>query len=365
MWHLNIIIRLMIRFVKGDLLESDAAVLVNTVNTVGVMGKGIALQFKEAYQNNFRQYKKACQEGRVQVGRMFITEDTNIFGQEKVIVNFPTKTTWRLPSQYSYIQDGLKDLREQIASHKWPSIAIPPLGSHNGGLEWDKVRRMIQDALSDLECDIQIYEPSDVIVEKMKAERVRLTPARAMLLYMLCMMTAEGEFPSEFASEKIAYFLQRFGAGDVFNLKFTKQLYGPYSGKVRFVLHNLNGSYLKGMGQMEQKPFDYLWLAPDTLQVVTDYLSIPTHQKYKSICDQAASFLSGFFSNYLLELLSTTDYILHQDKALTGWREKNAEELLETVESCIWNWNDRKRKMFCNEKHILIVLKHLKQMQAA
>ena len=154
----------MIRFVKGNLLESDAQVLVNTVNTVGVMGKGIALQFKEAYPNNYLKYRKACKNNEVCVGKIFVTHDLSLYKGEKIIVNFPTKTTWRKPSEYSYIREGLVDLRKQIEANHWKSIAIPPLGSHNGGLEWNVVKQMILEALADVDCDIILYEPSDAIV---------------------------------------------------------------------------------------------------------------------------------------------------------------------------------------------------------
>lgn len=142
----------MIRFVKGNLLESTAQALVNTVNTVGVMGKGIALQFKEAYPNNYILYRNACKDKLVQVGSMFITKEQNVYGINKIIVNFPTKTTWRKPSEYSYIEKGLKDLKDKILELHIESIAIPPLGSHNGGLDWNVVKQMIISQLSDLDC---------------------------------------------------------------------------------------------------------------------------------------------------------------------------------------------------------------------
>ena len=209
----------MISFVKGNLLESSAQALVNTVE---VMGKGIALQFKEAYPNNYIQYRKACKDKLVRVGSMFITHEQNVYGINKIIVNFPTKTTWRKPSEYSYIEMGLKDLKDKILEYHIESIAIPPLGSHNGGLDWNVVKQMIINQLSELNCDIILYEPNEAIIELMKSERVKLTPARAMLLYMLCSLVSEGEFASEFAAEKLAYFLQKFGAKDSFKLQFRQ-----------------------------------------------------------------------------------------------------------------------------------------------
>ena len=150
----------MIHYVKGNLLESEAEALVNTVNTVGVMGKGIALQFKEAFPENFRIYKKACQKKEFQIGNMLIVKDSNLTSGQKLIVNFPTKTHWRLPSEYSYIEKGLLSLRKEIETRHIRSIAIPPLGSHNGGLDWLRVKRMVEQALSAVDCDIYLYEHS-------------------------------------------------------------------------------------------------------------------------------------------------------------------------------------------------------------
>ena len=133
----------MIHYVKGNLLESEADDLVNTVNTVGVMGKGIALQFREAFPENYRIYRKVCQNKELHVGEMLVTEEGTLMQGVKTIVNFPTKTHWRYPSEYSYIDLGLKALRREIEVRGIRSIAIPPLGSHNGGLDWLQVKQMI------------------------------------------------------------------------------------------------------------------------------------------------------------------------------------------------------------------------------
>lgn len=353
----------MIQSVKGNLLESEAQALVNTVNTVGVMGKGLALQFKEAYPNNYTLYRKACKAGDVKVGKMFVTEDGDMYGGKKIIINFPTKTTWRRPSEYSYIEQGLIALREFIVSNNIKSIAIPPLGSHNGGLDWERVKKMVISSLQDLNCQILLYEPTDKIIEKMKSERVKLTPARAMLLYMLCVMTSEGEFASEFAAEKIAYFLQKFGAKEYFKLQYKECYYGPYSGKVRYVLHYLNGSYLKGVGQMTQKPFDYIWLTEDTRNVVEGYFAKAENRKYLDICKKTAAFLSGYYSNYLLELLSTVDYILNSKYELKEWRTEDERIVLDEVERYIAKWSDRKKELFNNEQHIKKVIEHLSSLK--
>ena len=161
----------MIHFIEGNLLESNAEALVNTVNTVGVMGKGIALQFKNQYPNNYKLYEKACKAKEVQVGKLFITEDSSLLEGRKIIINFPTKTDWRKPSEYSYIESGLQELARIIKDLEIKSVAIPPLGAGNGGLDWNMVKSIIEKKLSNLNCDIQIYEPNATIREAMKLGR--------------------------------------------------------------------------------------------------------------------------------------------------------------------------------------------------
>ena len=206
----------MIIYKKGNILESEADALVNTVNTQGVMGKGIALQFKNTFPSNYKVYQDICRNGNFQIGDLLIVEENGLISGKKTIINFPTKTSWRKPSEYSYIEKGLEKLVQVIEEKKFNSIAIPPLGSGNGGLNWEIVKKMIEDKMSYLPIDVFIYEPNSQIKEKLKEERVQLTDARAMLLFMLYKLVANGEFVSEFSSEKICYFLQRFGAKEHF-----------------------------------------------------------------------------------------------------------------------------------------------------
>jgi O-acetyl-ADP-ribose deacetylase (regulator of RNase III) len=146
------------QFVQGNLLESHAEALVNTVNTVGVMGKGIALQFKEAFRHNFKIYQQACKNGDLTVGKLLVVRDTNLLG-EKIIVNFPTKTDWKYKSKIEYIEKGLQELRKVIIEYDIKSIALPPLGCGNGGLEWQAVKPLIINYLGDLQgVDIIVYE---------------------------------------------------------------------------------------------------------------------------------------------------------------------------------------------------------------
>jgi len=337
----------MIKYITGNILDSNAEALVNTVNTIGVMGKGIALQFKKAYPNNYKAYEKACKNKEVLVGKMFVTQDSNITTGERIIINFPTKTNWRKPSEYKYIEDGLENLFKVINDKKIKSIAIPPLGAGNGGLNWEKVKKIIEKKLEPLNVDIYVYEPSLQIQEHLMKERVKLTDARALLLYVLYDLVKNGEYVSEFSSEKVCYFLQKFGAKKYFKLEFEPNFYGPYSGKVRFVLNAINGSYLMGYSDMNKKPFEPLTLLPNAYEIVKNY--IESNKELLEIANKTIVFLKGFYSDFALELLSSIDYISTKENTLDK----------QTISKGLEKWNDRKRTLFSNPKYLEVSLRHL------
>lgn len=337
----------MIKYITGNILESKAEALVNTVNTVGVMGKGIALQFKKAYHNNFKEYVEACKQKDIEIGKLLVIKDSNLSSGEKYIINFPTKKDWRKPSEYSYIEAGLEDLILVLKGNNIKSVAIPPLGAGNGGLEWEKVKTIIEKKLNNLDIEIIVYEPTRYIKEQLKKERVKLTNARALLLFVLYDLVRNGEYVSEFSSEKVCYFLQRFGGKKYFKLNFSPNFYGPYSGKVRFVLNVLNGSYLMGFSDMNKKPFEPLTLVADGYDNVREH--IESSPELLEIANKTIEFLTGFYSDFALELLSSIDFISTTQKTL------DKEIIIEQLE----NWNDRKRSLFTNPKYIDISLKQL------
>lgn len=337
----------MIKYVVGNMFESSAEALVNTVNTVGVMGKGIALQFKKLYPGNFSVYQKRCKEGTFEIGQLIVVKDGNTISGEKTIINFPTKTDWRKPSEYSYIEKGLKELVKVIQNENIKSIAIPPLGSGNGGLKWYKVKEILEKELAGLNCEILIYEPNAKVQEVLNKERVKLTPARAMLIYMLFELVKNGEFVSEFASEKLCYFLQRFGGQEYFKLEYTTNFYGPYSGKVKHVLNHLNGSYIMGYAGKDKKPFEELSLLIDSKNEISKYIN--ENNDLKEIVEKTSSFLTGFYSYFALELLSTVDYISHS---------KNTKDK-ELIKGELNKWNNRKQTLFSNDKFIDISINRL------
>lgn len=337
----------MIQYITGNILDSSAQALVNTVNTMGVMGKGIALQFKKAYPNNYKAYQKACKNNELHAGKMFVTLDSNTTSGERIIINFPTKTSWKKPSEYKYIEDGLENLVELINYKKIESIAIPPLGAGNGGLNWEKVKKIIEQKLENLNVAIYVYEPTLQIQEHLIKERVKLTDARALLLYVLYDLVRNSEYVSEFSSEKVCYFLQKFGAKKYFKLEFEPNFYGPYSGKVRFVLNAINGSYLMGYSDMNKKPFEPLTLISDAYETVKNH--IESNRELLEITNKTIVFLRGFYSDFALELLSSLDYISTKENTL------DRQIILKGLEK----WNDRKRTLFSNPKYIDVSLKHL------
>lgn len=344
----------MVKFRKGNLLECEAQALVNTVNTVGVMGKGIALQFKNMFPNNFKVYAEACRKKQVEIGKLLIVEEETMLKGKKLIINFPTKTNWRLPSEYSYIEAGLTELVKLIKEKNIRSVAIPPLGSGNGGLDWNKVKVILLNQLSVLDCEIYIYEPTADIQEVLKKERVKLTPARAMLLTVLYDLVRNGEMVSEFAAEKVAYFLQRFGAEDAFKLEFRPDFYGPYSGKVKHVLYYLNGSYIMGYSAKDKKPFEELGLVSDAENAVNEFLQSQENSTYKEVTEKTKKFLKGFYSPFGLELLSTIDFIMQEKHVSTP------DAVIKELEC----WSNRKKTLFNNPKFIQIAMTNIQLYRA-
>ena len=334
------------------MLEANVQALVNTVNTVGVMGKGIALQFREAFPANYKVYMAACKRNELEPGKLLVVKEQTLQG-EKIIINFPTKTEWYQRSKYEYVEDGLKALVDVIRQYKITSIAVPPLGCGNGGLKWEKVRPMMEKYLGPLtEVDIQIFEPNDAVKEILKQQETRkeikLTPARAMLLYSLFYYEAFGESSSLFVANKLAYFLQRLGEKSLNKLKFEASYYGPYSVGVEHMLHNLNGKYLKGLEQMNAKAFEPLEMQYDKVEELREYINKELSTEQRKRLNDLVSLIDGFQSALSLEVLATVDFI-KETKNLSS---------PEDIVLAIHTWSDRKKKLF-QEKYIQIAIDHL------
>jgi O-acetyl-ADP-ribose deacetylase (regulator of RNase III) len=212
----------------GDLLkQDDVDAIVNTVNCVGVMGKGIALQFKNKWPGNFAAYQTACKAGKVRPGKMMVF-DSGAYAQPHFIINFPTKDHWRGNSKLSFIEDGLRDLAAQVRALDIRSIAIPPLGCGNGGLDWQDVKPLIERAFADLpEVDVRVFEPGaapDAKSMEVRTSRPRMTPGRAAILKSIDTYRELNYGLTKIEVQKLGYFLQV--AGQDLRLQFEKHLYG-------------------------------------------------------------------------------------------------------------------------------------------
>lgn len=340
------------KYIKGNLLEAKTQALVNTVNTVGVMGKGIALQFKEAFPMNYKIYAAACKKKELQTGQLLVVKELTMEG-EKIIINFPTKTEWFLKSKYEYVEEGLKELVKVIEEYKIESIAIPPLGCGNGGLKWEKVKQLIEKYLGHLtNVNIQVFEPNEAVKEILKQQdankEIKLTPARAMVLYSMFYYESLGENSSLFVANKLAYFLQRLGEKSLNKLKFEAHHYGPYAVQVEHLLHNVNGKYLKGLEQMNAKAFEPLELQYDKLSEISEYVRKELSSEQRTRLSNLVKLVDGFQSALSLEILATVDFVRKDKPGI------NQEEIINTIH----NWSDRKRKLF-QEKYIQIATKHL------
>lgn len=342
------------KFVKGNLLTSNTQAIVNTVNTVGVMGKGIALQFKERFPQNFKAYAAACKRGEVKTGEMFVFTETDLHG-EKIIINFPTKQEWFRKSQYSWIEEGLKDLVRVIEEMDIKSISLPPLGCGNGGLKWEKVKLLLNNHLGNLiNTEVIVYEPNEKIKEILQKENaktkkeIKLTPARAMLLYALFKYEKYGEYSTVFTANKLAYFLQE--SGENLKLKFEPYTYGPYAQAVEKVLYALNGKYLKGLEQMEAKPFEPLALNYGRFEEIKEYVNTRLNEDQKERLKGLFQAIEGFESTLSLEILSSVHFIT----------AKNPKIQKEEIVSKIKSWNKRKSDLITAE-YVDIAYEHLEE----
>ncbi len=306
----------MIRYSQGNLLAASAEALVNTVNEVGVMGKGIALMFREAYPQAAREYEQAAKAGHVRVGRMFVTSNSSLIGP-KWIINFPTKKHWRNPSKLEWVREGLRDLVTVIRDHNITSIALPPLGCGNGGLDWELVRREIEAAAAELpDVDIQVFAPSGQYQNEAKREGVQeLSPARALVAELVRRYSVLGLECTNLEVQKLAWFLDRslkaLRIDDPLRLDFRANRYGPYADRLRHLLNGLDGSYLHCQKRLaDAGPMDLIWFEDAKRAQVSGFLESPEAKHYRPGLEMTARLIDGFESPLGMELLATTDWLL-------------------------------------------------------
>ena len=325
----------MIEYKTGDILTEDAEALVNTVNCIGVMGRGLSLQFKRAFPDNFKAYAARCKHNEMKPGHVFVFETGETI-HPRYIINFPTKRHWRGKSRMEDIESGLASLAEVIQTHGIRSVAIPPLGSGLGGLSWSEVRERIQLTLEKLtDVKVVIFEPSGGPVDA-RANRLskvpKMTAARAALVglmyrYLLGLLDP---FVTLLEIHKLMYFMQV--AGEPLKLRFAKGRYGPYAENLRHVLNAVEGYLVSGYADGGDAPDKQLELVPGAIEDATAFLDIhpEAHKRFNRVAD----LVEGFESSFGLELLSTVHWVVSKEQAQT----------FDDVVKRTYAWNPRKQQ---------------------
>ncbi len=325
----------MIEYKCGDILRAEAEALVNTVNCVGVMGRGIALQIKNAFPENFKAYAAACRNEEVQPGRMFVFE-TGQLTNPRYIINFPTKRHWRGKSRMEDIEAGLNALVDTVRQYNIRSIAIPPLGSGLGGLDWSEVKPRIVATLKPLaDVRVLLYEPHGApATEKMVHNREvpTMTAGRAALVELMSCYLAGllDPFVTLLEVHKLMYFMQE--AGEPLRLKYQKGPYGPYAENLRHVLHAIEGHLVSGYADGGDAPDKHLKLVPGAVEEAMTFLQ--QHPNTRTRIDKVENLVKGFELPFGLELLSTVHWVMKNESAHS----------VNEVINHTYAWSDRKRQ---------------------
>lgn len=337
----------MIEYGTGNLLTADVEALVNTVNTHGVMGKGIALQFRQAFPQNYEFYRKACERQEVVTGRMLVYE-TGSFTNPRYIINFPTKRHWKGKSRLEDIESGLRTLIDVVKSYSICSIAVPPLGCGNGGLDWNDVRPLIESAFATLpDVRVVLFSPGgapDAEQMPVSTKRPKMTPGRAAIIALIERYAQPGYSLSFREIQKLAYFLQEIG--EPLKLDFAKGTYGPYTETLNHVLQRIEGHFIRGYGDRSGR--EAIHLLPDADREAEVYLR--EHSDVRERIEQVARLIEGFETPYGLELLATVHWLTRDNPEIAT----NPEAVVEGVHA----WNERKQKTFRRE-HIEVALARL------
>jgi O-acetyl-ADP-ribose deacetylase (regulator of RNase III) len=324
----------MIEYKSGSILTEDVEALVNTVNCVGVMGRGIALQFKNAFPANYKAYASACKRGEVVPGRMFVYETAEMINP-RFIINFPTKRHWKGKSRLEDIDTGLTALKQELRERDIRSIAIPPLGCGLGGLDWKEVKPRIEMALSEFpEVKAIVYEPQGFPIgalANISTDVPRMTPGRAALVSLIerYLSGLLDPFITLLEVHKLMYFLQE--AGEPLRLRYIKADFGPYAENLRHVLLAIEGHLTVGYQDGGDAPGKQISLVPAASADSSRFLS-DKPETIKRI-ERVAELVDGFETPFGLELLSTVHWVIRQDSAMS----------LDKVIDAVYRWNERKK----------------------
>ncbi|HEV2222142.1 MAG TPA: macro domain-containing protein [Candidatus Acidoferrales bacterium] len=333
---------------SGDLLKEQSEAIVNTVNCVGVMGKGIALQFKQKWPQNFKTYAAACERKEVRPGKMFIY-DLGEWAKPRFIINFPTKMHWRGDSKIEYIESGLRDLVSQVERLGIKSISLPPLGCGNGALDWHVVKHLVFDAFKGHpQIQVDLFEPKGAPPPQEmvnRTEKPRMTSVRAAIVKVISIYLEMEYTLSKIEVQKLAYFLEE--TGQPLKLDFVKHNYGPYSGKLRHVLKAMDGHYISGVGDFSGD--SEIAVVPGALADADKFIQTSDDDDLSEHVKRVARLIEGFETPYGMELLATVHWVRTREPSV-----RTVDDAIEAVH----NWNARKRAILSKE-HIKLAWRRL------
>lgn len=339
----------MIEYKMGDILKENAEALVNTVNCVGVMGRGIALQFKNKFPENFKAYAIACKREEVRPGRMFVYR-TGLLHNPQYIVNFPTKRHWRGKSRLEDIEAGLLDLITIVRKYGITSVAIPPLGSGLGGLPWPLVRALIETAMRQLpDVRVTVFDPAGAPAHDAMThcrDVPEMTEGRAALVGLIHRYLGGLLDPMVTLLEvhKLMYFMQ--AAGQHLKLVYKKAPYGPYAENLRHVLNAVEGHLISGYADGGDAPDKQLSLVPGAVEEARAFLrqSPETCARF----DRVSHLVDGFETPFGLELLATVHWVVSREGA------RGADDVIQKT----YAWNPHKKQF--SERQIKLALNVLR-----
>lgn len=325
-----------IEYKTGDMFDEPTEAIVNTVNCVGVMGKGVALEFKRRWPENFRAYKRLCDAGDFSPGKMFVFENGGLVGDghHRYLINFPTKQHWRAQSKIEFIEKGLDDFVTQIQRLGIKSVALPPLGCGNGGLNWSEVRPLIERKLAPLsEVRFVVFAPGSELAPVPEQDGIPtdLTVGRATMMVVFAELEKFfGGHLTRLTAQKLAYFIQVMGAD--FGLCFEKKQFGPYS-------EGLHTAFKA----MEAKRYIAGYSDDDRKVVVTHATFAASNEYLKSegidvapLIKKLSLLIDGYETPYGMELLSSVHFLSATEGITTQ------PEMSEALEA----WSDHKRASF-------------------
>ena len=338
----------MITLMRENFFNADVEALVNTVNCVGVMGRGIALQFKKRFPKNFDEYAIACQQKEVIPGKMFVHRTGSMINP-RFIINFPTKRHWRGTSRIEDIESGLSDLKQVIIRNAIKSIAIPPLGCGLGGLDWKIVRPKIENALQDLtDVKILLFEPgnapqADQMVHSTKKPMMTIGRAALLELIQQYLRGLLDPYITLLEVHKLMYFLQE--SGEPLRLNYKKSFYGPYANNLRHVLNLVEGHFISGYADGGDDPTKNLTIIPDAAEEAARYLK--KYPETSAKIQKVGLLVEGFESAFGLELLATVHWLIAKENI----------RALNDIVAAVHNWN--KHKQIFSARQIEIAARRL------